>query len=185
MSASARFRIAVCRGPECAGQRAGNAVHERLARLIDEQGLHDRVILERRVCFGRCTLGPNVHVRELVPPVVAGAPATAGGDFAAPGQRARPRSALYNGVGEDDVYEIIESHVLGSEVVHRLIRRPAPAPGQVPGQVPDLAPGQAPAQGQDAAVGRDPRLATAARLPHASSDTETATPNAKKPDAGD
>ena len=117
-----KFRISVCRGAVCAGKRDGDAVHERLARLIDERALHEHVDLDRHSCFGRCRIGPNVHVR----PQPAGDQAR----FVLASKRPRPRgkSALYNGVGEEDAVAIIEAHVLGGEVLHRLIHRPPPVP---------------------------------------------------------
>lgn len=119
MSSSGRFRIAVCRGPECAGKRAGDAVHAQLAHIIEERDLHDAVILERHICFGRCRVGPNVHVRELTS--TSSEPQRV---FVAMPPRRRGRSALYNHVREEDACDIIESHVLGGEIVHRLIHRP-------------------------------------------------------------
>lgn len=161
-----KFRISVCRGAECAGKRDGDAVHERLARLIDERALHEHVVLDRHSCFGRCRVGPNVHVR----------PQPAGGDqprfvLASMPPRQRGRSALYNGVSTEDAVAIIDAHILGGEILHRLIHRPAPVPPD------DRGPGE-------------PRLveplATIDLSSHDSTDTESPSPpTGDTSDAGD
>jgi (2Fe-2S) ferredoxin len=144
-----RFDVRVCRGPVCAGEREADAVHARLAELLAAHGLGDAVELERQSCFGRCRLGPNVHVGERLPPELLAAAAL-------PGSAERPRklSAFYNGVSPDDAGEIVAAHLLGGRVVERLIYRipglsqlePAPA-GEPAGAIPPAptAAGPAPA----------------------------------------
>ena len=104
------FDILVCSGPVCAGQRGADAVHERFRQTLLEAPREVEVTLDRRKCFGRCQRGPNVYVRAR--------PRTGPG---------RVRSALYNGVGIDDVADILASHVGAGTVVERLIQPVEPA----------------------------------------------------------
>lgn len=145
----------MCRGPVCAGQRHADDIHAQLAQRVAARDLGAVVTLDRQSCFGRCFLGPNVHVRERSPaaPADAAEPGSAG---AAPARL----SAFYSGVGVNDADEILAAHVLGGRVVERLVRRiPPPAPV-------DLPPGSRP----------DVRLATALARPEA---TPEATADAK------
>lgn len=107
----ATFEIVVCRGPQCAGKRDADAVHEALVALVAEHGLGDRVTLARKVCFGRCTMGPNVHVRTV----------------ARPDDTPAPRSALYNHVTVADARAVVEEHVMAGVFLGRLVAAP-PAP---------------------------------------------------------
>lgn len=141
------FDIRVCRGPVCAGQRRADDIHAQLAERIAARALGAVVTLERQSCFGRCFLGPNVHVRERAP----AAPAVAiqsGGAGAAPARV----SALYSGVSAGDADEILSVHVLDGRVVERLMRRIAPAAPAAP----------------PAAARPDVRLATGLAPPEAS-----------------
>jgi (2Fe-2S) ferredoxin len=107
-----RFDIRVCRGPVCAGERAADAVHARLAEGIAARDLSAVVDLERQSCFGRCRLGPNVHVGERLAPALRAA--------AHPPRRL---SAFYNHVEPDDADDILTAHVLAGRVVERLAYR--------------------------------------------------------------
>ncbi len=73
------------------------------------------IVVGRRRCFGRCQLGPNLHVRARR--ASDGAPST--------GSRGARVSALYHGVTAADIAEIMATHIDGGEVVTRLVRRPA------------------------------------------------------------
>lgn len=112
-----RFKLLVCRGPECGEKRGSAAVYEELRRVLADRGVE--VELGWQSCFGRCTQGPNCLVREIIKPpgpqrfVFATLPAPRGGV-----------SALYNGVAPSDVVEIVDQHVLGGRLVRRLIRKP-------------------------------------------------------------
>ena len=145
-----RFDIRVCRGPVCAGEREADAVHERLAELLAARGLGAVVELERQSCFGRCRLGPNVHVGERLAPELLAAP-----------NPPRKLSAFYNGVGPEDADEIVAAHVLGGRAVERLIYRVpfAAATGPMgdgdPHSGPDDEPGKDPHPSAD--VAPDPR----------------------------
>lgn len=112
-----RFKLLVCRGPECGEKRGSAAVYDELRRVLADRGVE--VELGWQSCFGRCTQGPNCLVREIIKPpgpqrfVFATLPAPRGGV-----------SALYNGVAPSDVVEIVDQHVLGGRLVRRLIRKP-------------------------------------------------------------
>lgn len=91
-------------------------------RLVRSLGpLAGQVDLGWQSCFGRCTQGPNVLVQELADPrpgerqfLLATMPRGRAG-----------RSALYNGVSEADVAEIVEQHIQRDQPVSRLIQPPA------------------------------------------------------------
>lgn len=114
---SRRFKLLVCRGPECGEKRGSAAIYDELRRVLADRGVE--VELGWQSCFGRCTQGPNCLVREIIQPpgpqrfVFATLPAPRGGV-----------SALYNGVAPSDVVEIVDQHVLGGRLVRRLIRTP-------------------------------------------------------------
>ncbi|ACY16221.1 hypothetical protein Hoch_3721 [Haliangium ochraceum DSM 14365] len=115
-----RFEIRVCSGPYCAGLRDADAVSERFTERIAESGRQERAEVQRWRCFGRCMLGPNVHVRDLQ--------ASAAED----GDPPRRVSALYHGVSRDDVDEILEKHVDRAERVSRLLSAQRQPPAQPP-----------------------------------------------------
>jgi len=58
-----KYRLAVCKGPECC---AGGADHlfARCRQLLLQAGLSIRCEAYRGGCYGLCHLGPNVIVRE-------------------------------------------------------------------------------------------------------------------------
>jgi (2Fe-2S) ferredoxin len=58
-----KYRVAVCKGPDC---RAGGAdqVYAALRARITEANLQGRCELYRGGCYGLCELGPNVVIRE-------------------------------------------------------------------------------------------------------------------------
>jgi len=117
-----RYRVVVCRGPECGERRHSRAIHEAFRRNLLIRGLSDRVDLGWQSCFGRCTQGPNCLVQELLP-----AAAEPRFTLAALPPPRGSRAALYNGMTEADVLEVIERHVAGGELVRRLIQ-PLPRP---------------------------------------------------------
>ncbi len=110
-----RYRVVVCRGPEC-GERRGSAVlHECFLREARALGLD--IEMGWQACFGRCRQGPNVLVRiaPTAPPRTLLATPPTG-----PGQNA----ALYNGVREVDVAKILQSHVARGIIVRELVLKP-------------------------------------------------------------
>ena len=119
-----RYRILVCRGPEC-GDRMGSAeIHAAFVEAIRRRSVEARVELGWQSCFGRCTQGPNVLVQELAQPrpgerqfLLATMPRGRAG-----------RSALYNGVAERDVDDIVEQHIQHDQPVSHLIQPPARSP---------------------------------------------------------
>jgi NADP-reducing hydrogenase subunit HndC len=113
-----KFRVVVCRGPECGEKRCSRTVYEALAAAIAARGLDGSVRLDWQSCFGRCTQGPNVLVREE-----ADASAQPRFVFATAGRGGR--SALYNGVSPHDALELIDEHVVRGRLVRRLIEPPA------------------------------------------------------------
>lgn len=63
MSAEKKYRLAVCKGPDC---RLGgaNAVFAKFQEQVAQAGLAGRCEVYRGGCYGLCHLGPNVVVRE-------------------------------------------------------------------------------------------------------------------------
>jgi len=58
-----RYRLAVCKGPNCSFNGA-RAVVEALREALKAQGLGQRCTLARGGCYGLCAFGPNVIVRR-------------------------------------------------------------------------------------------------------------------------
>ena len=115
-----RYKIVICRGPECGDQRNSAALHDVFASALEAQGLRDHVELVWQSCFGRCTQGPNVLVREIVD---APAGALVGFGFASlPGPRGA--TALYNRVDSTRAARIVAEHVLGGQIVREFVERP-------------------------------------------------------------
>lgn|GEM_PF-280273 len=118
-----RFRIVVCRGPTCGDQRDSQAVHAAFVVAIAAAGVGERCQLEWQSCFGRCSQGPNVLVREL-PATMPDKPRFALADLPA-GRGGGPRlsTALYNRMAPVNAAEVVASHVQRGVVVQRLIER--------------------------------------------------------------
>ncbi len=58
-----KYRVSVCKGPDC--RRSGSdRVYAALTAKIGEAGLAPRCELFRGGCYGLCHLGPNVVIRE-------------------------------------------------------------------------------------------------------------------------
>jgi len=113
-----RYKVLVCRGPECGDRRDSRRVYEAFRQTIESRGLVDSVELGWQSCFGRCTQGPNALVREIQ----AGEPAFA---FAAlPGPRGV--TALYNRLDPLKAQRIVAEHLERGVIVRDLIERPAP-----------------------------------------------------------
>ena len=110
-----RYKITVCRGPECGDRRFSRDVYSELARLARTRGLGERVVLDWQTCFGRCRVGPNVMVRRVLlgedPLLEAIVP------------RLGCEAVLYNGVAPKDASRIVEEHVEQGRVVQDLIRK--------------------------------------------------------------
>jgi (2Fe-2S) ferredoxin len=132
-----RYRVVVCRGPECGERRGSATLHECFLRHARALGMDGQIEMGWQACFGRCRQGPNVLVRL--------APATPSRLLLAtppsgPGQNA----ALYNGVREEDVGKILQSHVGRGIIVRELVLKPDAIVGPA---VPDASgPGALPKQ---------------------------------------
>jgi (2Fe-2S) ferredoxin len=122
--AERRFRIIVCRGPECGDRRDSRTVYDAFARELAVRSLGPRCELAWQSCFGRCSQGPNVLVRE-VPTQVQPPPRFALADLP-PSRGGGPRlaTALYNRIDPVKVVEVVASHVGQGRVVGRFIERP-------------------------------------------------------------
>lgn len=114
-----RFKIVICRGPECGDRRGSAPLHDLFASALEARAARDRADLVWQSCFGRCTQGPNVLVRELV----ADQQPSLGTGFATlPGPRGV--TALYNRMDETRVERVVEQHVIGGQIVRDFIERP-------------------------------------------------------------
>jgi len=101
----------VCRGPECGDHHGSKAIYDAFRRAIEAAGLGGRTDLGWQSCFGRCTQGPNVLVRE----VRAGSPSGSDLPYA---------TALYNGMDVVHVEEVVHEHLEHDVVVSALVRHP-------------------------------------------------------------
>jgi (2Fe-2S) ferredoxin len=115
-----KYRIVVCRGPECGDRRESAALHGALVDLLRQRGLEGRVDLGWQSCFGRCRQGPNVLVRPVSP--------NEGRSLLAAMPLGGPGSALYNGVGPGDLLRILEEHIERGQILRDKILRPEAAP---------------------------------------------------------
>jgi (2Fe-2S) ferredoxin len=116
---SRRFKIVICRGPECGDRRGSAALHEVFRSALDAHAARDRAELVWQSCFGRCTQGPNVLVRE----VIADSPGALGTGFATvPGPRGA--TALYNRVDSYRAERVVVQHVQGGQVIREFVERP-------------------------------------------------------------
>ena len=112
-----RFKIVICRGPECGDRRGSSALHEVFRSALEAQSCRDRAELMWQSCFGRCTQGPNVLVREVT------AESELGTGFATlPGPRGA--TALYNRVDSARIEKVVAQHVIGGRVVREYVERP-------------------------------------------------------------
>jgi (2Fe-2S) ferredoxin len=73
-----RYRLAVCKGPNCSFNGARDVV-DALREALRTQGLEERCHLARGGCYGLCAFGPNVIVRRDDPSAAANP--LAPGDF--------------------------------------------------------------------------------------------------------
>ncbi|MBK7072389.1 MAG: hypothetical protein IPH44_08790 [Myxococcales bacterium] len=93
-------------------------MHAALTRAVADAGLGAVCELDWQSCFGRCSQGPNVLVREVVAAPIrrglADLPQRLGG-----GPRAA--TALYNHVSPVHAAEIVASHIGRGAVVRHLI----------------------------------------------------------------
>lgn len=123
------FKIVICRGPEC-GDRRGSVLLAPVFEGILAQHRCSNASLEWQSCFGRCSQGPNVLVREIVEK--SALPRLGTGFATVPG--ARGATALYNGVDVDRAERIVTEHIAGGRVIREYIEpvAVAPTPGETP-----------------------------------------------------
>ncbi len=86
--------IVVCAGTGCLSSES-QLILETLEKKIKEEGLSDKVSVNKVGCFGFCSQGPFVKIF--------------------------PEDTLYRGVKVSDVDEIIEKDIKGGEIVERLL----------------------------------------------------------------
>ena len=115
-----RFKIVICRGPECGDRHGSAALHDVFLRALDAYGAQEHTELQWQSCFGRCTQGPNVLVREILN--TEAAPALGSGFATLPGPRGT--TALYNRVDRQRVVHVVAAHVVGGEIVREYVERP-------------------------------------------------------------
>ena len=121
MLAARRFRILVCRGPECGDRRESRGIYDVFRAALAAGGLESTCELGWQSCFGRCTQGPNVLVRE----VLTDAPPPRFALATLPGPRGV--TALYNRIDAAKVTEIVAEHIGRGVVVRRFVEPPATA----------------------------------------------------------
>ncbi|HSK02448.1 MAG TPA: (2Fe-2S) ferredoxin domain-containing protein [Kofleriaceae bacterium] len=119
--AARRYRIIICRGPECGDRRGSALLHEVFRSALEAHQVRDRAELVWQSCFGRCTQGPNVLVREMTA-AAAPAPALGTGFATPPGPRGA--TALYNHTDPERVERIVTEHVVGGRIVRELVEKP-------------------------------------------------------------
>lgn len=113
-----RYKIVICRGPECGDRRGSAALHDAFRNALAASGVRDRVELGWQSCFGRCTQGPNVLVRQA-----DGEHAGLGIGLAAV-PSLRGNAVLYNRVEPARVERVVVEHVVGGQVVREFVERP-------------------------------------------------------------
>jgi (2Fe-2S) ferredoxin len=118
LASARRYKIVICRGPECGERRGSSQLHDVFRGALAAHAAGERVELAWQSCFGRCTQGPNVLVRELV----ANAPTLGVGLATLPGPRGV--TALYNRIDPVRVERIVVQHVNGDQIVREFIERP-------------------------------------------------------------
>lgn len=90
------------------------------------------VVLEWQSCFGRCSQGPNVLVRQLMAPPEG--PRFGTGFATVPGPRGA--TALYNGVDAEKAERIVMEHIVGGRIIRELIEMPNVPLPSTPGETP-------------------------------------------------
>lgn len=117
--AQRRFKITICRGPECGERRGSAALLDAFQSALRVNGLEPYCELAWQSCFGRCTQGPNVLVREVA---ALADPGLGSGFATSPGPRGV--TALYNRMDGSRVKRVVVDHVVGGEIVREFIERP-------------------------------------------------------------
>ncbi len=92
----APYRVYVCHNTTCKSRGAGN-IWRALRRELNQAGAQAEAELIVATCQGRCEYGPNLTVH--------------------------PGATKYKGVEADDATAIVQDHLLGGEIVERLVFR--------------------------------------------------------------
>jgi (2Fe-2S) ferredoxin len=119
-----RFKIVICRGPECGGHRGSAALFDVFRDALERNGAQEHTEVAWQSCFGRCTQGPNVLVREIL---TTAEPALGSGFATVPGPRGA--TALYNHIDAQRAERIVTDHVRKGEIVREFIERPGDRSG--------------------------------------------------------
>ena len=115
-----RFKIVICRGPECGGHRGSAALFDVCRDALERNGAQEHTEVAWQSCFGRCTQGPNVLVREIL--TTQPMPTLGSGFATVPGPRGA--TALYNHIDAQRVDRIVTEHVGKGQIVRDFIERP-------------------------------------------------------------
>jgi (2Fe-2S) ferredoxin len=115
-----RFKIVICRGPECGDRRGSAALHEVFRSALEMHGARAHTEVGWQSCFGRCTQGPNVLVREIL--TTPQADALGSGFATLPGPRGT--TALYNRVDSQRAAHLVADHVMCGQIVREYVERP-------------------------------------------------------------
>jgi len=115
-----RYRVIVCRGPECGDRRGSADLHAELGRQIERLGLSSRVELDWQSCFGRCQSGPNIMVREV------SANDTSPFRFSVLLPTNTGEVVLYNAVRIEELGRILYDHIVGGRPIRAMIGRRPP-----------------------------------------------------------
>jgi (2Fe-2S) ferredoxin len=95
-------------------------LHEVFRSALEAQGAQEHTELVWQSCFGRCTQGPNVLVREIL--TSEAVPALGTGFATLPGPRGI--TALYNRVDSQRVAHVVTEHVMRGRIVREYVERP-------------------------------------------------------------
>jgi (2Fe-2S) ferredoxin len=87
---------------------------------LEAHAARERAELVWQSCFGRCTQGPNVLVREIQTQEPARGAHFGLATMPAP----RGATALYNRVDSERVERVVVQHVIGGRVVREFVERP-------------------------------------------------------------
>ncbi|MFT3699630.1 MAG: hypothetical protein QM831_41160 [Kofleriaceae bacterium] len=133
MLSQRRFKIVICRGPECGDRRGSSALQTLFHSALEANNARANTEVAWQSCFGRCTQGPNVLVREII---ADQAPQIGSGFATMPGPRGA--TALYNRMDGSRVERVVVQHVIGGQIVREFIERPGILHSQPLPKKPDL-----------------------------------------------
>ena len=98
-------------------------LHDVFHAVLAAHGEREHTELVWQSCFGRCTQGPNVLVREILTTEGNQLAGLTGGGFATlPSPRGV--TALYNRMDSERVEHVVVKHVKGGQIVREYVERP-------------------------------------------------------------